>query len=237
MTVHRISQAVLEPDIVGESTHLISQAVLEVDADFVVDPIPPFGFPLGCAMEEEIITPEDFLQAPATKWQDDPRYTFWTEYPGHPSWFQNAAPGVLFDFNGFRFGGNGTVSANQHAGIQFTPAQIPSLSPGRRLEVRGIIRWSFYSSAVVQQTVRMWLVVNGHRLTTLPSAFPPSDPNPLPFTLVTFADALGNLNIHYGLYGDTGIGSLSLQAQLHEMSVWCLKEPESAYGYIMQHHA
>jgi hypothetical protein len=157
-----------------------------------------------------VIVPQAALVTPpALKWQDDPN---WSYVGAHPEWFLN----VNYDpvaGTGLAYINNGVIGShdpiNGHITRTFTPADFPALAPGLPVRLRGTTFWDYYDT-VGPRTVRLKALLNGQPYSNFPSGFPPNPVGTYTFEIEALADGAGELTFEYGIYGDTGIGSVAL---------------------------
>lgn len=167
------------------------------------------------------VPPEDMLESG----QSIPNDSRWT-LTGNVSAFQTGctAPSCLAMLATFRFGTGAPLDAE--ATRQFSLAELGAITAGRFARIRGEISWNYLfltCGPEANPNIRLTVQVNGVRMTTMPSGFPPYDFNWLPFELTVPADSAGVL-LGIGIYGDSGICSASLIGGVRNLQIEILDE-------------
>lgn len=181
-------------------------------------PVPyPFDFSQQAAT---VLVPKTaMITAPATRWQDDPKFTYVSAEP-YAGWFQPSscsAPTCIAWYDGFTFGASDPV---QRIEWQLTPADFPGLAPNKIVRINGILDWYRYIYAV-DPVHRVLVKCNGAESFNPPEGWLGwGGGGATAFNMVVACDGSGNLNFEAGLYYMGGVsGSVSIGWTLQELEV------------------
>lgn len=134
------------------------------------------------------------------------------------------APSCLAHLNTFRFGTGASIDAK---GTRvFSVGDFPQLTPGRTARILGEMSWTYLFRTCPQfnQFIRLTLSVNGVVYTNVPSGFPPYDTSWLQVTVPVNANGSGEIICEIGIFGDSGICSVSINGMFRNFQLQVLDD-------------
>ncbi len=163
----------------------------------------------------QVVGPTDWVQSGYTI-VGDPQ---WAK-TGNVGGFQSGcvAPSCLAHFNSFRFGTGAAL--NGDATRQFSLGDLGAAN-GQTLRLTGEMSWTYAHLAcgwLANPNVRLTLQVQGVTYTNVPSGFPPYDTAWNQVQVILPADGSG-ISVGFGLYGDNGECSLSVNGGWRNFSI------------------